>query len=459
MADASMAGAYGWHPSAADGLVMDVQLREVLAEVEGGGEAARVERAMLTAAPDGILLVDANGTILLANPAVHALTGHAPEALLGQTLDVLLPPAVAARHRQWVQAYFRAPTARPMGRVPNLCVRHRSGHDVPVDIALGVCEVAGMPCAMVFMRDVTEQRRLVERLQHLAAHDPLTGVPNRAQLRERLAQAVAAALRHGHTAALLLLDLDDFKGINDTHGHPVGDAVLQCVAERLREALRTDDLVARLGGDEFAVLLPRVESPADALRVADKLLIALGRPLSVHGLELAVGASIGVACCPQDAGDADDLMRDADLALYAAKADGRQQPARYTPALARAMDERALMHERLRHALRNGGLALHYQPQVDVRHGHVIGVEALLRWTDPELGSVPPARFIPVAEATGLILPLGDWVLQEACRQLREWARLGISWPIAVNLSPQQFRQPALVAQVRGLLQSHGVSP
>lgn len=422
-------------------------------------ELGPLARTVFEAAPDGILVVDRRGIIVGANPQLLRLTGYDEAGLLGQGLDVLLPPAARSRHAQWVRQYFAQPWERPMGRVDDLALRRADGTLVPVDIALGQGIWHGQACAVAFVRDATTTRRLADRLQHQAAHDALTGLANRAQFLQRLRDAATAAQRQGHTAALLLLDLDDFKVVNDSYGHPVGDSVLQRVAERLRENVRTDDLVARLGGDEFAILLPRVESPADALRVADKLLIALGPPVSVEALRLTVGGSIGVACCPQDALDADTWMRNADLALYAAKSGGRQQPARYEPALSHAVSERARLHTRLHHALRYGGLKLHYQPQVSVRDGSVVGVEALLRWTDAELGMVPPARFIPVAEATGLILPLGDWVLREACRQQRAWLDQGLQVRMGVNLSPQQFRQPALAAQVRDLLQQYGVPP
>jgi diguanylate cyclase (GGDEF)-like protein/PAS domain S-box-containing protein len=430
------------------------------AEQALAAELPPLERIVFDAAPDGILVVDRQGRILAANPAMARLCGREPSALMGQPLDVLMPMTARSSHHAHLQRFFADPHPRPMGAVASLELRRADGVQVPVDIALGAGEYHGQPCAVAFVRDVTETRRLTERLQHLAAHDPLTGLANRAQLRARLHDALAAAQRSGHTMALLLVDLDDFKRINDVHGHPVGDAVLQGVAERLRGSVRTDDVVARLGGDEFAVLLPRVDGPADALRVADKVLLALQcAPVTVGDLRLEVGGSVGVACGPQDGADIEALLRAADLALYASKAQAAGQPVRYAPAQAHALDERARIHDRLRHALRHGGLSLHYQPQVDVRTSAVSGLEALLRWTDAELGSVPPARFIPVAESTGLMLALGDWVLQEACRQWRVWADHGWRVPIAVNVSAVQLRQEGLAAQVRDVLQRHRMDP
>lgn len=430
------------------------------AETDQRQQMQALERVVFDTAPDGIAAVNRDGVIVAVNPALLRLTAYgSAEALIGRTLDILLPFAARQRHGQWVQHFFRQPQHRPMGQARNLVIQRADGTTVPVDIALSLCQWQGQPLAVAFVRDVTEQQQLIEQLQYAAQHDPLTGLANRVQLRAWLQRAAQAAQQQNHCAALLLLDLDDFKSINDAYGHAVGDRILQVVAQRLRAVVRTDDLVARLGGDEFALLLPQVGSPSDALRVADKALMALGSSVRIDALDLGIGGSIGVACCPQDASDADMWLRHADLALYAAKADGRQQSARYSPALSRAMDERARLYERLRRALREDALALHYQPQVDVRTGAVIGFEALLRWNDPELGSVPPGRFIPVAEATGLILPLSDWVLREACRQLQAWSEQGLRVRVAVNLAAQQFRQPALVAQVRDLLQTYRVDP
>lgn len=439
------------------GLALHERLREALASGDVGEDCAELGQALLAAAPDAVLLVDAQGTIVLANPAVHGLTGHAAADLVGQPLDVLLPPTLAERHRQWVQQFFHHPHSRPMGKVPNLRLRHRDGHEVPVDIALALCEVAGMPCAVVFMRDITEMRRLTEVLRHQATHDALTGLHNRAQLHELLQMTVRQAQRGGRRGAVLLIDLDDFKAVNDGHGHLAGDRVLIEVARRLRASVRGSDVVARLGGDEFVVVLPEAPDPAVAEAVAAKLLQALAQPLALEHAEVGLGASVGVVLFPDDAADAQTLLRYADLAMYAAKEGGRRGVACYQPALAQALDERVRVHERLQHALRHGGLQPHYQPQLDLASDCVTTVEALLRWHDEVLGAVAPPRCIAVAESSGLIVPLGDWVLEHACQQVRQWREQGADVRVAVNLSPQQFRLPDLPQRVLGALQRHGL--
>lgn len=410
---------------------------------------------MLAAAPDGILLISAQGEILMANPAIQALTGHQPEALVGQSLDVLLPMSVRGHHARWMNHYFQRPHGRAMGSVPSLRLLHREGHEVQVDIALGLCHVRGQPCAVAFLRDTTEARSMADALRYQATHDALTGLFNRNQFMAMLEVAVAQAQRSGRPCAVLLLDLDDFKGINDSHGHAAGDRVLVEVAARLRGALRAGDVIARLGGDEFTVLLSDVLDAAVAQGVASKVLKALSQPCSVDGYELEPGGSLGIAMCPDDAADPMTLLRYADLAMYAAKEAGRQGVALYDRSMGEAMDARARIQERLRHALRRGELELHYQPLVNVTSLRIESVEALLRWNDPELGPIPPDRFIPVAEASGLILPLSEWVLETACAQASAWHAAG--WPVrvAVNVSPQQFRLKDLPRRVSDLLSRH----
>lgn len=419
-----------------------------------GGDGSLILAAM-NAAPDGILLVDRAGCIVMVNAAMESLSGYSADELCGRSVGIFLPPALRDAHAQHLEGYFRAPSRRPMGMGRDLWIMRKDGSSVPVDIALGHTDAQG-GTAVAFVRDISEVRRLEARMHFQATHDTLTGLINRWQFGQRLEQAIAESARSGQSFALLLLDLDDFKAVNDGYGHAAGDQVLLEVARRLKSALRAGDALARLGGDEFTVLLPHIAQAQDAEQTAAKLLDVLCRPYQMHGFELDFGASLGIALYPNDAQDAATLMRYADMAMYHAKESGRAHYAFYAPPLGIRMAEKLQLHERLKMALAYGGLALHYQPQVDVRSGCVHGVEALLRWTDPQLGEIPPDRFVPVAEATGLILALGAWVLDTACRQIAAWAGAGMPLRVAVNLSAQQLRQTDLVEQIERSLSLHG---
>ena len=305
--------------------------------------------------------------------------------------------------------------------------------------------------------EVFERIRAEQRIWHIAHHDALTGLPNRALLHDRLAQVLAQAERNGHRVAVMFVDLDRFKSINDTLGHDVGDELLKIVASRLQEVVRAADTVSRLGGDEFVIVLPDVLVIEDAQRVADKVLEALMPAASIQGHELRATPSIGISLFPDDGNDAYTLMKTADTAMYHAKAEGRNN---YQFFAAR-MNERAThfftIEQRLRVALDERQFSLHYQPVVDHHTRAISGFEALVRWHDPLHGIVAPADFIPVAEEAGLIIPLGEWVLAEAMRQNREWQQAGLPFlPIAVNLSPRQFRHRGLVDSVRNALRDSG---
>lgn len=419
---------------------------------------AALALAAMHAAPDGILLVDPAGRILLANAAMEHISGYAAAELQGQPLAVLLPPAVRDAHAHHFQHYLQAPTRRPMGMGRDLWIARKDGRLAPVDIALGHTDARG-GAAVAFVRDISEVRRMEAQMHFQATHDTLTGLVNRWQFGQRLEQAIVESARSGQPFALLLLDLDDFKAVNDGYGHAAGDRVLLEVARRLKGALQPGDTLARLGGDEFTVLLPSVGTVAQAEQVATRLLDALCQPYAMHGFELDSGASLGIARYPADAQDAATLLRYADMAMYHAKQAGRALYAFYEPHLGQRMAEKLQLHERLKLALAYGSLRLHYQPQVDVATGAICAVEALLRWSDPLLGEVPPDRFIPVAEATGLILPLGAWVLDAACAQAAAWASAGTPVRVAINLSAQQLRQADLVEQVERCLHRHGLAP
>jgi len=306
--------------------------------------------------------------------------------------------------------------------------------------------------------EVLERVQAEERVWHIAHHDALTGLPNRSLLLDRLRQTLNQAQRHQHRAAVMFIDLDRFKHINDTLGHEVGDQFLAAVAQRLRAAVRAVDTVARLGGDEFVVILHEISGPDDALMVAEKLLAALIEPIAASGHALHASASIGISVFPDDGDAPQTLMRHADAAMYHAKASGRNNFQFYTEAMNVAAAQFFSIEQRLRAALGQNRFELHYQPLVDLSTRKVCGMEALIRWRDPEEGLISPASFIPVAEETGLILPIGDWVLGEACRQTVAWERAG--WPalpVSVNLSPRQFRKKDLVQRVREVLDESGL--
>ncbi|QJY34295.1 EAL domain-containing protein [Diaphorobacter sp. JS3050] len=425
----------------------------------GSLSAGTLERAAMDAAPDGIVLADRQGRILMVNALMETISGYTNAQLCGQSIDLLVPVHARPEHGQHMQRYHQSPSRRPMGMGRDLWLQRRDGSQVPVDIALGHSSSHG-GTVVAFVRDVSDLRRLEARMHYQATHDTLTGLLNRWTFGQRLEQAIAEqAAAQSPPFALLLLDLDDFKAINDGYGHAAGDQVLQEVARRLRGALGTGDILARLGGDEFTVLLPGVASAAQAEGVAARLMQALCVPCRVQGFELNFGASMGIALCPQDAGDAATLLRYADMAMYHAKHRGRANFAFYAPSMGRKMAEKIQLHDRLKLALAYGGLTLHYQPQVEVATNRMVGVEALLRWHDPQLGEVSPERFVPVAEATGLILELGAWVMAAACRQIAAWERQGMRLRVAVNLSAQQLRQTDLVEQVARNLRTHHVPP
>jgi diguanylate cyclase (GGDEF)-like protein/PAS domain S-box-containing protein len=308
--------------------------------------------------------------------------------------------------------------------------------------------------------DITERKRAEEQIKSLAYHDVLTGLPNRRLFQDRLSVAVAQAHRSGQRLAVLYLDLDRFKPVNDSFGHAAGDRLIQVVAERLRTCVREGDTVARLGGDEFTLLLPGVSQVVDVARVAEKVLDTLRSPFQIDGREIFATASIGISLYPEDGQDVETLVKNADAAMYRAKQQGRDNYQLYAPALNATALERLALESDLRHALAQDELVIHYQPVLDLATGRVQAMEALLRWQHPKLGLLPPEEFISLAEVTGLIIPFGLWVLRTACAQTREWQEAGhAELGVAVNLSARQFQHPDLVAQIRRALEETKLQP
>jgi len=413
-------------------------------------EAALAEMAV------PLLLLDAGGSVVFANARAAALLACAEP--VGLPLPALLAPFGAAEpEAEPILAAVRA--ARPVR------ARLTLGGDRRVEAALAPLSAGGF--ALTF-EDVTEQLRGAA----LARQEPLTGLCNRVGLHDRLDAALAEAARTGASLAVLMLDLDRFKTVNDTLGHPVGDALLRKVAERLRRATRSGDVVARLGGDEFAILQvdpqvgphvgPQVgphagvEQPHAAEALARRLVDLVGRTYVVDGHMLNVGVSVGVAIAPADGQNADDLLKHADLALYRAKAEGRGTYRFFEPAMNAQMQARRGLEIDLRRAMALKQFDLAFQPQIGLESGEVTGFEALLRWNHPERGSVSPALFIPLAEEIGIIVGIGEWVLRTACREAARWPQPA---SIAVNLSPVQFRGGRLVETVVNVLAQTGLDP
>ena len=308
--------------------------------------------------------------------------------------------------------------------------------------------------------EIAERELIEQRMRHLANHDELSGLPNRRLLLDRLAQAIALARRGGELLAVLFLDLDRFKTVNDSLGHSVGDQLLRTVAQRIVATVREGDTVARIGGDEFVVVLPRIDTGPHASLVAGKVMEALSQPLHIEGHDLRVTGSIGIAVFPHDGTTPDMLLRNADAAMYHAKEAGRDNQQFFAAPMNVAAAQRLSLENDLHLALERGELFLHYQPRIDLAAARLVGVEALVRWQHPTRGVLHPGGFIAVAEETGLISRLGEWVLREACRQHLAWRESGVpEFPIAVNLSPRQFRQRDIAERIGAVLDENRVAP
>jgi len=402
----------------------------------------------------------AGSTTLEGSEELHRLLGRPGRAGPLPLRAVLR--AVAAEDRPKLRGLLRL-VAEGDGRVSvTLRLRRLDGalRHLTVEAELDRSEEGGPVAVLGTAQDVTERVEAEGRIRHLALHDYLTGLPNRLLFDERLAAAVAAAAARGRTVALHCIDLDDFKGLNDTLGHQAGDELLRQVAGRLAGLVGTADLVARLGGDEFAILQHEVEGAEAAAALASRVTAALASPFRIADREVFSTASIGIALSAGEGLGPGDLLRQADIALYAAKAAGRGVFRFFSPELNARLRERKAIEARLRIALENRALQLAYQPQYALRTGRLVGVEALVRWRDPELGQVPPDRFIPVAEDTSQILELGEFVLHEACAQASRWRAAGLPLGrIAVNLSPAQFAYQDLVETVSRALRTTGLPP
>ena len=431
-------------------------MRDITALKEAEEELRRREeefRALVEHAPDIIVRYDSALRVAYMSPAIERATGLPPSAFIGITWDefagssevakrwtAALNEVFATGQEKSIEFFFGAPDGM---RGYNARLTPEFGPDGRVETVLGVA------------RDVTEQWDLKAALEHQALHDPLTGLANRALFGDRLAHALHVAVRRGESVAVLYIDLDGFKLVNDTHGHDVGDALLVAIGQRLSCQLREGDTLARLGGDEFGAILEGINEHGEARVVAERLLESLGAPFTFGERKVFAGASIGIALSRPETTGPLDLLREADVALYRAKASGRNRAVVFRSDMADAIAAQVALEADLRRALDRDELELHYQPIVDLATGRIEGAEALLRWDRPGYGPVLPSEFIPVAEESGLIAPIGSWVLRMACRQAAEWqgSQPGAEpFFVSVNLSARQFRDPGLVDEVRSIM-------
>lgn len=408
---------------------------------------------------DGVVITDLEGRIRAVNRAYCEMSGHSEAELLGRNPKLLR----SGRHDA---AFFAAmwqsihATGQWQGEIWN---RRKNGEVFPQWLTIStVRNDWGEPTHYVgVLTDISQLKQSEATLEHLAHYDPLTDLPNRILAQSRIQHALEQARRHERQVAVLFLDLDRFKTVNDSLGHPVGDELLTAIGRRLRERLRDEDTLARLGGDEFLVLIESAPGTEDIALVAQHLLDALEQPFHLpSGHEVFVGASLGISLYPQDGASVTELIQHADVAMYQAKEQGRNTYRFYTQALTRAANEKLELEASLRRALARGEFLLHYQPQVDVGSGAITGCEVLARWQPPDGGLISPARFIPVAEETGLIVALGEWVLRTACAQARAWMDAGLpEFVVSVNVSARQLRQRDLPQRVATILAETGLPP
>lgn len=414
--------------------------------------------AIVESSNDAIIVKDLNGIITSWNTGAEELFGYQASEIIGSSIAILIPPDRLEEEKRIMRLIMSGKRADNFETV-----RWGKGRK-PIDVSITISSMkdsaGNLIGASKIVRDITQRKESQERIEYLAHYDVLTGLANRALLADRLRIAIENANRYSFQLGVLFVDLDRFKLVNDSLGHEIGDKLLKAVAQRMQSTVRHADTVSRVGGDEFIVLLSRIEAAKDAARAAEKLIVSASQPYQIEQHELLLTASVGISIYPDSGRDAGSLMRNADAAMYSAKAQGRNRYQFYSEDFTSAATERLALEHDLRGALARNEIFLVYQPQIELATGRVIGAEALMRWNRAGQGLVSSASFIPVAEDSGLILSLGEYILKEACLQAREWhEHHEFQGTIAVNASAVQFRQNDFTDMVLRTLADTGLSP
>jgi diguanylate cyclase (GGDEF)-like protein/PAS domain S-box-containing protein len=440
------------HPFRVYGTVSDVTERY------RSQEAMRRAAAVFETATEAIVIADAFGNVIDVNSAFSNITGHSREAVIGEATELLNSGRHGFEFYQGIAAEIEQ-SGKWEGEI---WIRHHDGTAIPAWASIGrtLGQESVTEQIVAVFNDMTERKNAEEVIARQATYDLLTGIPNRALFIDRLSQETLRAGQADQGVALIFIDLDGFKKVNDTIGHAAGDDVLRISAERIKRSIRNVDTAARVGGDEFAVIVPKLHDPVDAEAVAKRILEEMSVPMNIEGQDVLTTASIGISVFPADSDDDTELLRDADVAMYRSKSSGGNSIEFFTAEMNERAMRRIQVENQLRNALVVGEFEVHYQPIVDLPDGRMVGVEALLRWDNEELGVVSPVEFIPIAESTGIIVPIGAWVLETACRQVKEWQEAGWSdLRVAVNLSPREVERGDAIQSISEALNKSGLSP
>ncbi|KPB04520.1 bifunctional diguanylate cyclase/phosphodiesterase [Bacillus sp. CHD6a] len=413
--------------------------------------------SVIESANDAIIISDSTSTIISWNNGAENIFGFTKKEVVGQKLQTIIPKRYQQAHRKGMDRYIATGEPKVIGKTVELEAVKKDGSEIPIELSLAAWKESDAIYFSSIIRDITDRKRNEKKINQMVYLDPLTGLPNRLLLNDRLSLAMDQADQNKHSLSIMFIDLDRFKYINDTLGHAVGDQLLIEVANRIQSFLGRHETLSRQGGDEFIVLLPQTTA-SEVTKRAKAIVDALNKSLIVDEQELFITPSIGITMYPTDGKDIDTLIKNADTAMYQVKERGKNNFQFYTPEMNEAVSRKMQLEIGLRKALERHEFTVAYQPQIDVNSNQIIGAEALLRWNHPEWGSISPAEFIPIAEETGLILQIGEWILKEACMQNKRWQDQGYKpLRIAVNISSRQFQQSDLLDRVKNILKETGL--